>query len=142
MGTRSQMSRTSADALYSRYRKSTGVHSHPIPSATPHTRRGQSRCRCYSWLGGPIGFIAWAMVSRNKIPVVLMSESTAIDAERHWPKESVKKRILSLVGAALTGGSRSAQYVATLGMPAERIFVGYDVVDNAYFVQQTARERR
>jgi glycosyltransferase involved in cell wall biosynthesis len=62
-----------------------------------------------------------------------MSESTVGDAPRYWLKEIVKKRILALVGAALTGGSRGKAYIASLGMPASRIFVGYDVVDNEFF---------
>jgi 1,2-diacylglycerol 3-alpha-glucosyltransferase len=81
----------------------------------------------------------WCFESRT--PVVLMSASTIIDARRYWLKERVKTRILSLVGAALTGGKRSACYMATLGMPAERVFVGYDVVDNAYFAQGARQAR-
>jgi 1,2-diacylglycerol 3-alpha-glucosyltransferase len=75
----------------------------------------------------------WCLETRT--PVVLMADSTAIDAKRYWLKEGVKKRILARVGAALTGGERGARYIAGLGMPAERIFVGYDVVDNAYFAE-------
>jgi glycosyltransferase involved in cell wall biosynthesis len=79
------------------------------------------------------GLVALEWSLRNSIPVIVMSESTLIDAERYWLKEAVKKRILSLAGAALTGGERSARYMTMLGMPPDRVFVGYDVVDNAYF---------
>jgi 1,2-diacylglycerol 3-alpha-glucosyltransferase len=81
----------------------------------------------------------WCLES--KTPVVLMSASTIIDAKRYWLKEKVKTRILSLIGAALTGGERSARYMATLGMPAERVFVGYNVVDNLYFAQGARQAR-
>jgi 1,2-diacylglycerol 3-alpha-glucosyltransferase len=81
----------------------------------------------------------WGLES--KTPVVMMADSNIIDAKRYWLKEKVKTRILSLVGAALTGGERSARYMTTLGMPAERVFVGYDVVDNIYFAEGARQAR-
>ena len=83
--------------------------------------------------------IALSYCLANSVPVVIMSDSNAIDAKRYWPKELVKKRILSLVGSAIAGGERSAKYMATLGVPTSHIFVGYDVVDNVHFAQK-ARE--
>jgi glycosyltransferase involved in cell wall biosynthesis len=76
-----------------------------------------------------------------KVPVVLMADSTAIDAKRYWLKEGVKKRILSRVGAVLTGGERGTRYITGLGVPAERVFVGYDVVDNSYFAEGARKIR-
>jgi len=78
---------------------------------------------------------------RNRIPAVLMSESSRFDLTRYWLKEWLKSCIVSMCSAALVGGSRQAKYVTTLGMPAERVFLGYDVVDNDYFKNQTERVR-
>jgi glycosyltransferase involved in cell wall biosynthesis len=75
------------------------------------------------------------------VPVVLMSESTATDEPRTAWKESVKRRYVRLCSTALVGGERHAQYLIQLGMPAERIFDGYDVVDNRYFADASKRIR-
>jgi len=76
------------------------------------------------------------------IPVVLMSESTAHDARRRWWKEAMKRRVVSLCSAGLVGSQPHVEYLASLGMPRERIFSGYDVVDNAHFAvgSQAARQ--
>ena len=67
------------------------------------------------------------------IPVVVMSESSRQDEHRTSWKEAIKRRIAGLYSAALVGGQRHIEYLAELGMPRERIFTGYDVVDNRYF---------
>ncbi len=73
----------------------------------------------------------------NSTPAVLMSESASIDLPRYSLKEWLKSCIVSMCSAALVGGFRHAQYVKSLGMPADRVFLGYDVVDNGYFKSQT-----
>jgi glycosyltransferase involved in cell wall biosynthesis len=75
------------------------------------------------------------------IPMVVMSESARGDEPRTLWKEIIKRRIVDLYAAALVGGQRHVEYLVELGMPRERIFTGYDVVDNAYF-EQRAREIR
>jgi glycosyltransferase involved in cell wall biosynthesis len=72
----------------------------------------------------------------NAVPAVLMSESTAQDEARSGWREAVKRRYVGLASAALAGGTLHADYLAELGMPRERIFLGYDAVDNAYFAEQ------
>ena len=67
------------------------------------------------------------------IPMIVMSESSRQDEPRTWWKEAIKRRIAGLYSAALVGGQRHVEYLAELGMPRERIFTGYDVVDNRYF---------
>ena len=67
------------------------------------------------------------------IPVIVMSESSRQDEHRTSWKEAIKGRIAGLYSAALVGGQRHVEYLAQLGMPRERIFTGYDVVDNHYF---------
>jgi glycosyltransferase involved in cell wall biosynthesis len=78
---------------------------------------------------------------RRGIPMVVMSESARQDEPRTVSKEMIKQRIVGLYSAALVGGQRHVDYLVELGMPVERIFTGYDVVDNHYF-RQKAEEIR
>ena len=78
---------------------------------------------------------------RRGIPMIVMSESSSQDEPRTWWKEAIKRRIAGLYSAALVGGQRHVEYLVELGMPHERIFPGYDVVDNHYF-RQKAEEIR
>ena len=78
---------------------------------------------------------------RRRIPIVVMSESSRQDKPRSWWKEGIKRRIVGLYSAALVGGQRHVEYLVELGMPRERIFTGYDVVDNDYFARRTAKIR-
>jgi 1,2-diacylglycerol 3-alpha-glucosyltransferase len=70
---------------------------------------------------------------RRGIPMVVMSESARQDEPRTWWKEMIKRQIVALYSAALVGGQRHVEYLVELGMPRDRIFTGYAVVDNAYF---------
>lgn len=78
---------------------------------------------------------------RRRIPMVVMSESSREDEPRTRWKEAIKRRIVGLYSAALVGGRRHFEYLVELGMPRERIFTGYDVVDNEYFRQKTEEVR-
>jgi glycosyltransferase involved in cell wall biosynthesis len=75
------------------------------------------------------------------IPMVVMSESARQDEPRTWWKETIKKQIVDLYSAALVGGQRHVEYLGELSMPRDRIFVGYDVVDNAYFARRALEIR-
>src|SRR6266516_1403068 len=75
------------------------------------------------------------------IPMVVMSESARADEPRAWWKEIIKRRIVDLYSAALVGGQRHVEYLVELGMPRDRIFTGYDVVDNDYFRRRTEEVR-
>src|SRR6476469_6178445 len=77
---------------------------------------------------------------RRGIPMVVMSESSRQDEPRTSWKEAIKRRIVDLFSAALVGGQRHVEYLAELGMPRERIFTGYDVVDNHYFRQKATAD--
>jgi 1,2-diacylglycerol 3-alpha-glucosyltransferase len=74
----------------------------------------------------------WARSSRA-LPV-LMSESTARDHTRSVVRERAKRLLVkALFPCALVSGTRAARYLETLGIPSERIALGYDVVDNDFF---------
>jgi len=75
------------------------------------------------------------------VPMVVMSESARDDEPRTWWKETIKRQIVGLYSAALIGGQRHVEYLVELGMPRERIFTGYDVVDNAYFRRRAEEVR-
>jgi glycosyltransferase involved in cell wall biosynthesis len=81
----------------------------------------------------------WCMT--NRVPVIIMSESTEWDAERSAWREAMKRRIVGLCSAALVGGRPHKEYMVKLGMPAERIFLGYDAVDGEYFASEAQRAR-
>jgi glycosyltransferase involved in cell wall biosynthesis len=74
-------------------------------------------------------------------PMIVMSESAGQDEPRTWWKETIKKQIVGRYSAALVGGQRHVEYLVELGMPRDRIFIGYDVVDNAYFVRRVLEIR-
>jgi glycosyltransferase involved in cell wall biosynthesis len=78
---------------------------------------------------------------RRGIPMVVMSESAREDEPRTWWKEMIKRRFISSYSAALVGGQRHVEYLVGLGLSRDRIFTGYDVVDNDYFARR-AREIR
>ncbi len=80
---------------------------------------------------------------RLGLPVVLMSESQAVDRPRFWWKEAVKRRRIRLFDSALVGGASHREYLMRLGMPGERIALGYNAVDNDHFANQarTWRDR-
>lgn len=89
----------------------------------------------------------WAIASlraclRVGIRVVVMSESTADDAPRRHLKETIKRRIVRLCSAGLVGGTPQLEYLRQLGMPRERIFTGYDAVDNDHFASGSEAVRR
>jgi len=84
--------------------------------------------------------LGWAV--RNHVPRVLISETQKQDHPRRFAKEWVKRRLVGLFGSALCGGTRHAEYLCELGMPADRIFLGYDAVDNEYFAAGADAARR
>jgi 1,2-diacylglycerol 3-alpha-glucosyltransferase len=77
----------------------------------------------------------------RRIPMVVMSESARQDEARTWWKEMIKRRIVDFYSAALVGGQRHVEYLVELGVPQERIFTGYDVVDNDWFAQRAIEIR-
>ena len=86
-----------------------------------------------------MAMLLWAMVRRA--PTVLMSESQEIDHPRVWWKEAVKRRRVRRFSAGLVGGPRHRDYLVSLGMPRERIALGYDAVDGEAFAASARRCR-
>jgi glycosyltransferase involved in cell wall biosynthesis len=82
---------------------------------------------------------SWARA--RGLPAVLMSESQSIDRPRAWWKEAIKRRRVRRFDAALVGGPAHREYLEALGMPPERIALGYNAVDNEHFASACARSR-
>ena len=80
---------------------------------------------------GALSAIRWCR--DNNIPCVLMSASTQHDSPRYFWKEWIKKQLVSCFSATLVGGQPQRDYVCRLGISADRIFAGYNAIDNAYF---------
>jgi glycosyltransferase involved in cell wall biosynthesis len=79
--------------------------------------------------------------AKTNTPSVVMSESTAWDEPRVARKEWVKSRLVKLNSAGLAGGTPHRDYLVQLGLAREKIFLGYDVVDNDYFQRKSAEAR-
>ena len=93
--------------------------------------------------GLPIARTALTWCQRHRVPAILMSESKWDDEKRQWWKEQLKFWLyVRKYGAALVGGELHRDYLIKLGFPRERIFLGYDAVDNDYFDQQAEIARQ
>jgi 1,2-diacylglycerol 3-alpha-glucosyltransferase len=84
--------------------------------------------------------VAWC--ESRGVPTVLMSETTAHDFVRRPLVEALKSRLVRIHSAALVGGSSHADYLRQLGMPGDRIFLGYDAIDNRHFAIGAAAARQ
>jgi 1,2-diacylglycerol 3-alpha-glucosyltransferase len=86
--------------------------------------------------------LAWCI--SNRVPAVIMTESQFADEPRMWWKEYAKRKVVALCSSGLAGGRPQSDYLAQLGMAAERVSLGYDAVENDYFarVATEVRSRR
>ena len=87
-----------------------------------------------------LGALQWCL--STKTPSIVMSASSAIDATRVGWREWIKKRVVGQFDAGLVGGSLHRDYLVHLGVPRDRIFLGYDVVDNNHFYEGAEYARR
>lgn len=92
-------------------------------------------CVCVSGWGMAIGQILQFWAIRNRVPVVMFSESTSYDMARSVWKEWVKKKLVGAASAALVGGRPHAEYIQQLGMPNDHVFLGHNVVDSSHFME-------
>lgn len=72
--------------------------------------------------------LSWA--TANKALRLLLSESQKIDHPRVWWKEAVKARRVRRFQAGVVGGDSHRNYLAELGLPRDRIHLGYNAVGN------------
>ena len=74
---------------------------------------------------------------KNDVRRIVMSETREADGQRVWWKEWGKRYLISRFDGALVGGKSHRNYLIKLGMPADKIRFGYDVVDNEYFAEKS-----
>ena len=78
--------------------------------------------------------LLWCRLKKRK--AVLLMDSKYDDSPRNFIKERIKRLFISRFDAALVGGTYSRDYAEFLGIPAPKIFLGCDVVDNQHFAAQ------
>lgn len=78
-------------------------------------------------------------VRRHGRRAIVMTDSKADDAVRSPWREWLKAGLVGSYDAALLAGTPQRAYFEALGFPSEAIFLGYDVVDNAYFADAASR---
>ncbi len=71
------------------------------------------------------------------ISTVMMNESHAGTARTRGISALVKSRLVRAFDAGLVGGQPQKRYFESLGMPPEKIFTGYDAVDNDFFSEKS-----
>jgi glycosyltransferase involved in cell wall biosynthesis len=87
------------------------------------------------------GLAALDWCLRKDTAVVLMADTHLLAEQRAGLWRSLKRRIVRLCGAGLVAGSPQVEFLKRLGMPSERIFTGYDVVDNDHFAAGARKAR-
>jgi len=85
---------------------------------------------CFSWC------------KRNDVKMILMCETREADGKRVWWKEWIKRLMVSKFDAALVGGESHKDYLVKLGMKSDRIYTGYNVVNNDYFKAEALKHRK
>lgn len=87
--------------------------------------------------GFPVSRAALRWSKKHRTWTILMSESKWDDEKRYWWKERLKSWLyVRHYDTALVGGKLHREYLMRLNFPSDRIFLGYDVVDNDYFAQR------
>lgn len=94
---------------------------------------------CVSGWGLKVSLAAMKWAAVRSVPIVMLSESNEFDEHRSMIKEWIKRRLVGLCSAGLAGGTSQAEYLQKLGLPGDKVFTGYDVVDNRFFAEE-ARE--
>lgn len=87
-----------------------------------------------------IAAMQWCV--ENSVPIIMMSDSTYYDYPRIIWKEYIKKQILRIISSAIVAGRDHKDYLVKLGVPVNRIFLGYDVIDNQYFTKMSGEARK
>ena len=97
-------------------------------------------------IGGYDRLACWAALlwaKKHKRKSIVMIESHYLDRPRHKIKESIKRLFVSNCEAALVAGTRHRDYMISLGMKSENIFVmkGVGGVDRELYERNVAKFR-
>lgn len=124
-----------------------GVATEQLPFQTvfQNTRRRLKELRvdvCFLPSYSPQQPLAALLAAKSLgIKTVMMNESHAGTARAGRAGTWVKRRLVRMFDAALVGGAPQKRYFQSLGLPEERIFIGYDAVDNDYFFKRAEEIR-
>lgn len=75
--------------------------------------------------------ISWA--KRQGCKLVVMSETRRADGSRSIFGEWIKGRVVRMCDSGFCGGESHREYLTDLGLPKQRVALGYNAVDNAFF---------
>ena len=125
-----------------------GMVSEKVPFQTVfrHTRRrlkelGVEVCLLPSY--SPQQPLAALLAAKSLgIKTVMMNESHAGTSRAGQVGTWIKRRLVGMFDAALVGGAPQKRYFSSLGLSEDRIFIGYDAVDNDYFFQKAEEIRK
>jgi glycosyltransferase involved in cell wall biosynthesis len=81
----------------------------------------------------PVSWLLAAAKDVLGVRVAMIGDPADPESPRRRPVERMKRAFLRRMDAVLTAGTRQSSYLVRLGMPADRIALGCDVVDNARF---------
>lgn len=76
------------------------------------------------------------------VRTVMMNETHAGTARASGTVGRVKRQLLRLFDAGLVGGKPQKRYFESLGLSPQKIFTGYDAVDNDYFASRAEHSRK
>jgi glycosyltransferase involved in cell wall biosynthesis len=97
---------------------------------------------CFMPSYAPSQSLAALMAAKSLgIRTVLMNESHSGTSQARGAAAWLKRRLVRSFDAALIGGQPQTRYLVSLGFPADKIFTGYDAVDNDYFAQRAEEIR-
>lgn len=87
----------------------------------------------------PAGSLALLLSAKLAgVKCIMMNESHAGTERASGIKKRVKRFLVSLFDAALVGGQPQKRHFEVLGVPADKIFTGYDAIDNNYFAMSAS----
>ncbi len=90
----------------------------------------------------PLRYLSFTIAAKSLgIRTVMMNESHAGTEKATGWKKWIKRQIVKRFDAALVGGAPQKRHFAALGIPAEKIFTGYDAVDNDFFASRADQIR-
>jgi glycosyltransferase involved in cell wall biosynthesis len=81
-------------------------------------------------------FALFAAAKSLGLRTVMMNESHAGTEQATGWKRWIKRQIVKRFDAAFVGGEPHKRHFASLGIPADKIFTGYDAVDGEFFAQR------
>jgi glycosyltransferase involved in cell wall biosynthesis len=117
----------------------------PFARVFGHSRRKLAELRvsvCFLPSYSPKQSLAALLAAKSLgLRTVMMNESHAGTARARGVWALLKRQLINLFDAALVGGQPQKRYFSALGIPENKIFTGYDSVDNDYFASKAKQAR-